>query len=72
MQVIIIEDTVYKVSDSVYKKLQQSYEDCQEKRRNIWSPETADFQEADKMEQIIESLRPKFKEIGIVMFNYRH
>jgi hypothetical protein len=63
MRHVIIEDTLYKITEFDYKKLEA-------KKKEIESKEYYNGQDMDMME-FIETLEPKWKKLGSIDFDFR-
>jgi hypothetical protein len=63
MRYVIIEDTLFKITESDYKKLR-------DKKNEIESLEYYNGSDMDMME-FIETLKPKWKMLGTIDFDFR-
>ena len=63
MRVIIIEDTVYKCSERVYKKLTNKQTEINE------DPEG--YKREMELQNLIDEVKSKFKTVGVVEFDFR-
>ena len=63
MRHVIIEDTLFKITESDYKKLR-------DKKNEIESKEYYNGSDMDMME-FIETLKPKWKMLGTIDFDFR-
>jgi len=65
MEIIIIEDVVYKVSDREYKKLREMSEAV--KRAEYPMSENL----SDDLNDYLDDNKSKYQEVGVIMFDYR-
>lgn len=63
MKIIILEDIVYKVSDKDYKLIRS-------KQEEIFSKDYYHAQALD-MNDFLESIKDRFKEVGVIYFDFR-
>lgn len=63
MRVIIIENEVFKVSEKIYKQIKN-------KQKEIYSKPYYSRQEMD-MSDFLDSIKPSFKFIDVVHFDFR-
>jgi hypothetical protein len=60
MRTIVIEQNIYKCSEKVYKLLVKENKECDN-----------DCENEDRLFELIQELKPKFKFIGTVDFHYQ-